>query len=49
MGLNGPAEEKPPRLLVSLEQQGHNREKYRVKDGQSDLIETAKREHAAAD
>ncbi len=40
---------KPPRWLVALEQQSHNREEYRVKDGQSDLVETAKREHAAAD
>lgn len=49
MGLNGSGRGKPPRWLVALEQQGHNREECRVKDGQSDLIETAKREHAAAD
>jgi hypothetical protein len=34
---------------VALERQGRNLEEYRVKDGQSDLVETAKREHAAAD
>jgi hypothetical protein len=34
---------------VALEQQGHNREECRVKDGHSGLVETAKRENAAAD
>ena len=40
---------KPPRWLVEQERQGRNRDEFRIKEGQADLIETAKREHEASD
>jgi DNA-binding protein H-NS len=36
---------KTPGWLAELERQGRNREDFRIKEGQPDLIEQAKREH----
>jgi DNA-binding protein H-NS len=38
---------KAPSWLAELEKQGRSRDEFLIKDGQPDLIETARREHAA--
>jgi DNA-binding protein H-NS len=39
---------KTPGWLAELEKQGRSRDEFRVKEGQPDLMETAKREHEEA-
>jgi DNA-binding protein H-NS len=40
---------KAPGWLAELERHGRNREEFLIKNGQPDLIETARREHQEAD